>query len=104
MKEKRYKRYAHFSIFQKYFYEDKKFLSSLSENEVNEIIISEKIIEINKKNNIKDTDKTNNSMIPENSAHVLSVRSTIYSGEIDFELDTILSSKQLDYVHYIRFG
>ena len=86
------------------FYEDKKFLSSLSENEVNEIIISEKIIEINKKNNIKDTDKTNNSMIPENSAHVLSVRSTIYSGEIDFELDTILSSKQLDYVHYIRFG
>ena len=41
-------------------------------------------------------------MIPENSAHVLSVRSTIYSGEID--LDTILSSKQLDYVHYIRFG
>lgn len=89
------------------FYEDKKFLSSLSENEVNEIIISEKIIEINKKNNIKDTDKTNNSMIPENSAHVLSVRSTIYSGEIDFELDeldTILSFKQLDYVHYIRFG
>jgi hypothetical protein len=61
------------------FYEDKKFLSSLSENEINEIIISEKIIEISKENNIEDANKINSYIIPENSAYVLSVRSTIIS-------------------------
>ena len=86
------------------FYEDRKFLSSLSENEINEIIISEKIIEINKENSIKDTDKTNNSKIPENSAHVLSVRSTIYSGDVDTELDTIFTSTELDVWQHIRSG
>lgn len=75
------------------FYEDKKFLSSLTENEINDIIINEKIIEINKENGIKNTYETNSSIIPENSAHVLSVRSTIYSGGGGaYELASIFAS------------
>lgn len=86
------------------FYEDRKVLSNFSENEINEIIISEKIIEISKENNINNVDKVNNFKIPENSAHVLRVRSTIYSGEDSSELDIIFSSTEVDASVHIRSG
>ena len=86
------------------FYEDRKVLSNFSKNEINEIIISEKIIEISKENNINNVDKVNNFKIPENSAHVLRVRSTIYSGEDSSELDILFSSTEVDASVHIRSG
>lgn len=43
-------------------------------------------------------------MIPENLAHVLSVRSTIYPRDIDSELDTIFTFKELNDLQHIRSG